>query len=71
MQSVSLNLLYEALGTDLGVVILTNDAEKARQKLYKLRAEANDPDLESLSIVQSPTAPNQLWIVKRKSDAPK
>lgn len=59
-----LNHLYEALGSPFGVVVQTSNAEKARQAYYKLRNAAQDPDLESLSIVQSPTDPLQLWIVK-------
>lgn len=65
MSGVSLNLFYEALGSQHGVIIqCEGDAVKVRQKLYKLRADHGDPDLEILSIVQSPTNPSQLWIVK-------
>lgn len=64
MSGVSLNLLYEALGSPLGVVVQCDNAEKVRQKLYALRKEQNDPDLECLSFVQSPSNPQQLWIVK-------
>jgi len=64
MSRVSLNLLYEALGSQFGVVLQCDNAEKVRQRLYKLRTEQGDPDLECLSIVQSPSNPSQLWIVK-------
>lgn len=63
-QGPQLNHLYEALGSAFGVVVQCSHTEKARQAYYKLRKEAQDPDLESLSIVQSPTDPQQLWIVK-------
>lgn len=69
-ERVDLNLWYAALGSQLGVVIACNspgDTEKVRQKLYSLRKEANDPDLDSISVVQSPTNPIQLWLVKRKT----
>ena len=64
MSGVSLNLLYEALGAQFGVVIQCDDAEKVRQKLYALRRDHSDRDLDCLKIVQSPTNPQQLWIVK-------
>jgi hypothetical protein len=66
MPGVSINLLYEALGSEFGVVVQTDDAKRCREKLYLLRKEAKDPDLDCISIVQSPTAPNQLWLVKVK-----
>jgi hypothetical protein len=67
MSGVSLNLWYEALGSQRGIVLqCTGDPAKVREKLYKLRKDANDPDLESMSVVQSPSTPSQLWIVKVK-----
>lgn len=66
MPGVSIELLYEALGSETGIVIATNDAGRCRQKLYALRAASGDPDLACLSIVQSPTSPNELWIGKFK-----
>lgn len=60
-----LNHLYEALGSPFGVVVQCSHTEKARQAYYKLRKESADPDLESLSILQSPTDPLALWIVKK------
>jgi hypothetical protein len=64
--SVSLNLWYEALGAQFGVVIQCDGhPDKVRQKLYALRSAHNDPDLESLAVVQSPTNPSQLWIIRR------
>lgn len=71
MPGVSVGLLYEALGSATGIVLRTNDAGRLRQKLYALRVQAKDPDLDVLSIVQSPTAPNELWIgrFKDKTDA--
>lgn len=63
----SINTLYEALGTPLGIVVNTSDPEKLRQKLYRLRDAADDPMLKDLSIVISPTMPgSQVWIVKRR-----
>jgi hypothetical protein len=71
MSEASLNTLYEALGTPLGVVVQTDNPEKLRAKLYRLRDGADDPMLKELSIVISPTMPqSQVWIVKRKPNAP-
>lgn len=66
---ITLDLLYEALSQPFGVALATNDLEKARQKLYRLRQGAKDPDLDCLAFVQSPTDPLQLWIVRK--NAPK
>lgn len=69
MAEASLNTLYEALGTSLGIVVQTSDPEKYRQRLYRLRDTCDDPMLKELSFVISPTMPqSQVWIVKRKSD---
>jgi hypothetical protein len=70
MSEASLNTLYEALGTPLGVVVQTDNPEKLRAKLYRLRDGANDPMLKELSFVISPTMPqSQVWIVKRTPNA--
>lgn len=64
-----LELLYAALNSEYGVVVETNDPQRLRTKLYGLRKE--DPDLHCLSMTISPTSPaNELWIMKRKVDAP-
>lgn len=68
MSEASINTLYEALGTPLGIVVQTDNPEKLRQKLYRLRETCDDPMLKELSIVISPTMPgSQVWIVKRKA----
>ncbi len=66
MPGVSINLLYEALGSPFGVVIACDSGTtpQVRQKLYNLRKESGDPDLDCLSFVQSPSNPSHLWIVK-------
>jgi hypothetical protein len=67
MPEASLNTLYEALGTPLGVVVQTDNPEKLRAKLYRLRDGADDPMLKEISIVISPTMPqSQIWIVRIK-----
>ncbi len=46
MTEASLNTLYEALGTPLGLVINTDQPEKLRAKLYRLRDGSDDPMLK-------------------------
>ena len=63
-----LELLYEALHSEYGVIVQTNDPERLRQKLYPLRKEHEE--LLCLSFVISPTNPqSDLWILKRPSNA--
>jgi hypothetical protein len=65
---IDINLWYQALATPFGVIIETDDPERAKQRLYALRAKSPDSDLQSLSIITSPDNPKQLWIVKAKPD---
>src|SRR6185312_3019851 len=62
-----LELLYQALSQDRGLVVEAEDCdvEELRQRLYRERKKAQDPDLDILSFVPSPTDPNQLWIVRK------
>lgn len=67
MGAVSLELWYAALGSPSGIIFTTNNIEKTKQRLYALRAETADPDLQDLIIKTSPTNPGgEIWIVKRK-----
>lgn len=60
-----LHILYEALRTEYGTSITTEDSNKLRQKLYAERRKANDPDLAQLSLKLSPFNPQtELWLVK-------
>ncbi len=56
-------LLYQALGSELGVVVETNDPERLRQKLYSIKKEI--PDGDRLSLIISPLNPADLWIIKQ------
>lgn len=62
-----LELLYQALSNDRGLVVQAEDCdiEELRQRLYRERKKAQDPDLEKLAMVPSPTDPTQLWIVRK------
>lgn len=57
-------ILYEALGTEFGLEVETNNPTALRAKLYAARRA--DADLECLSIHLSPSNPNgALFIVKQ------
>lgn len=59
-------ILYEALGSPLGVEVETNRPDLLRQRLYKVRAD--DPALAPLSIHPSPTNPaGALFIINRSN----
>ena len=58
--------LYEALASEFGIVIETDQPLSLRGKLYAERRA--DPALSCLSLVLSPTNPEgELWIVKKGS----
>lgn len=47
-------ILYSALGEPIGLLLQCSDWAKARQALYRARAEAQDPQLDSLQFRASP-----------------
>ncbi len=69
---LSVDLWYSALASPVGIIVKVDGSlDRAKAHLYALRVKAGDPDLECLSIVQSPTAPEtELWILKRTQNAP-
>lgn len=61
----SLEYLYTALGSPIGIVLRVSDFGLASQKLYSARRKSGDPDLAFLQFRRSPVEPEQeLWIVK-------
>jgi hypothetical protein len=56
---------YAALAAQRGIIIQTNDPALCKQKLYALRKALADPDLDSLTIMTSPTSADELWLVKK------
>ena len=59
-----LEILYQAVGSPLGLVVKTSNFQLAQQRFYKARADSGDPDLTRLQFRHSPYDPNDLWIVK-------
>lgn len=58
---------YNALRSQSGVCVpVYGDIARAKAQLYKARKDAMDPKLASLSITDSPTASDELWIVHSK-----
>ena len=58
-----IELWYEALASDYGIVVETNDRRLCRERLYHARRTAGDPDLDQISIIV-PSIPNELWLVR-------
>lgn len=60
-------LLYQAFREDIGVLVQVSDFARARQALYRARADAGDPELAQLQFRVSPgLAGGNLIIVKEK-----
>jgi len=62
---------YTALHSPNGAKFATEDVEKAKQQLYRIRKEINDPQLAVLFLTTSPTNPNHIWIVHEKKAGPR
>lgn len=56
-------ILYNALASEYGIVVETDDAERLRQKLYAIKRECED--FAPLSFIISPFNGVDLWIVKK------
>lgn len=63
-----IELWYEALGSEHGIIIETTDPKRCQARLYAVRRERGDLDLNQISIIV-PATPGQLWLV-RMPDAP-
>ncbi len=59
-------LLYDALRSDIGLLLQVSDFARARQALYRARADADDPELAQLQFRISPgLAGGNLIILKQ------
>ena len=57
-------LLYDALASEFGIAVSTDDPATLRVRLYPLRK--SEPEFADLSFFISPVNPEtELWIVKR------
>lgn len=64
-----INFWFAAYSSQFGIAIKVDNVTLAIQRLYRARAKEADPDLETLSIVRSPTDENEIWIIKRTPNA--
>ena len=59
--------LYQALHSENGLELETNNVQSLKGKLIKARAKADDPNLDQLLITPSRFSPKtHLWIVKKE-----
>lgn len=64
-QDNSLEILYQALGTSIGLCVEVEDFSQAQAKFYAARRTSGDLDLDCLQFRRSPYVPDfELWIVK-------
>lgn len=63
-QNYLTGLLYEALGSQYGLELVTNDPHKCRMRLYEARRAAGDPALERLQFRLAPWDHRAICIVK-------
>lgn len=59
-------VLYEALAEPIGLLIRSSDPARLRQRLYQLRANANDPELAKLQFTATGIVGADLMIIKVK-----
>lgn len=65
MDEILEEILSQALESDIGLVISTNDFPALRMKLYQIKKRK--PEFSQLSFLNSPEKPDEdLWVIKRK-----
>jgi hypothetical protein len=63
--SAEFDLLYAAMGAQIGIAVQVSDFLNARGRLYAARAKSGDPELARLQIRRSlMMEPDVIWIVK-------
>ena len=70
MSDELLQYFYQALEADLGVVLkYSGDFDEVRQKLYRVRQKAEDPQLDAIQIRRSAMPDEVLLINSNKVEA--
>jgi hypothetical protein len=65
LRALCTELLYQALTAPIGIAVVTNDPERAVQRLYAARTAAGDPQLARLSLRRNPLRPEaEVFIIK-------
>jgi hypothetical protein len=63
-----LAILQTAATSEVGIVVRTNDAARARLILYKVRKDVGDVELSSIAIRVSPDdSEHELWLLRNAS----
>jgi len=62
-----LDLWLDALKADIGICIVTDNRGVLRQHLYKARIEADNPDLDNLTMLM-PEQDDEIWLVHKDAD---
>jgi hypothetical protein len=62
-----LDLWLQALKSEVGIAIPTDNRNVLRNHLYKARAEANNPELDEIVMIL-PENENEIWLVRKDAD---
>ena len=62
-----IELWLAALKAEVGIAIPTDNRALLRSQLYKARAEANNPDLEDITMIM-PEQEDEIWLVHKDAD---
>ena len=66
-----LSLMYQALASPLGIIVVVSDVLEAKVRLGQVRKENGDSALRALSFIPSPYSPRtELWLVKKAAKPP-
>ena len=66
MQLPVVEILYQALASEHGIVVTTDNVRLLKQRLYAARKK--DEDLACITLATSPTNPNgEIWLVKKET----
>jgi hypothetical protein len=62
-----LSLMYQALASPLGGIVVVSDVQEAKARFGQVRKEVGDSALRALSFIPSPYSPRtELWLVKKR-----
>ena len=62
-----LDLWLQALKSETGIAIPTDNRNVLRNHLYKARAEANMPELDEVVMIM-PENENEIWLARKDAD---
>lgn len=65
-----LDLWHAALKSRVGISIQTDNRPLLRNHLYRARAEAKDPKLDTI-ILTLPAKEDEIWLVHKDADSPR